>query len=433
MSRRPWTIVAAMLFAIAWGGNEFTPLLVMYRGTGMDPVVVDFLLFAYVVGIIPGLAIAGPLSDLRGRRPVVLPAPWIAVAGSVLLALGGQSAAMLAAGRVLCGIALGIAMAAGGSWLKELSSPAHDPSADALAGVRRQGLALTVGFAVGAAVAAALAQWAPAPQVTPYVVHVAITVPVAIALSGVPETRLAKSPRSAPRPTPSASSAPPAAASLNTRTATGHTRSSTAAAVLSRRFLLLVLPIAPWVFGAVGTAYAIIPSLLTPLAGDVPIAFSGMLCLIALGSGFSIQRLARRWHSPGDIRLSVLACGFIIVGMALAAWTASVLDSGALALSLGILAAVVLGCGYGTALQSCLSEIQHLADSTNLAALTAVFYSLAYVGFAFPMLLAELSTRWNYPAMLGVGAVVAAVTLLAISIARSTGFFGSRSAHRTLV
>ncbi len=26
-----WRRVAALVFAIAWGGNEFTPLLVMYR------------------------------------------------------------------------------------------------------------------------------------------------------------------------------------------------------------------------------------------------------------------------------------------------------------------------------------------------------------------------------------------------------------------
>ena len=53
-ARFGWPAVALAVFATAWGGNEFTPLLVMYRQiTDMSPVVVDALLFAYVLGIVP--------------------------------------------------------------------------------------------------------------------------------------------------------------------------------------------------------------------------------------------------------------------------------------------------------------------------------------------------------------------------------------------
>ncbi|MGB6182161.1 MAG: MFS transporter, partial [Rhodococcus sp. (in: high G+C Gram-positive bacteria)] len=49
-STRTWLPVALGMLAVAWGGNEFTPLLVMYReGHGFSPVVVDVFLFAYVV------------------------------------------------------------------------------------------------------------------------------------------------------------------------------------------------------------------------------------------------------------------------------------------------------------------------------------------------------------------------------------------------
>ena len=76
-----WLTVAASMFAAAWGGNEFTPLLVMYRlDHGYSPVMVDFFLFAYVVGIVPALLLGGPLSDRLGRRPIMLPAPIIAIA-----------------------------------------------------------------------------------------------------------------------------------------------------------------------------------------------------------------------------------------------------------------------------------------------------------------------------------------------------------------
>lgn len=400
MQRAPWMVVAAMMFTIAWGGNQFTPLLVMYRQGGMDPVVVDFLLFAYVVGIVPALAICGPLSDRIGRRALCLPAPWITVAGSLCLALGGQSPALLAVGRVLCGAALGIAMAAGGSWLKELSAPPFDPDADAIAGVRRQGMALTSGFAIGAVCAALLAQWAPYPHVTAYAVHIAVTVPVALALLAVPDTGSA---RHAPTTTPTAT----------------ETGLSTAAALRSRRFVLLVVPVAPWVFGAAGVAYAIVPSVLSALTSTAAIAFSGLLCLLTLGSGFFIQRVTTRLHRPGSTRLSLIACAFLTAGMILAALTAATAHTAAVAIPTGITAAIILGCGYGTALQACLLEIQQVATEQNLAALTAVLYSLAYIGFAFPMLLAALSSQWSYPLMLGVGATVAACTMAAIAGARS--------------
>ena len=128
-----WLLVAAGMFAVAWGGNEFTPLLVMYRlEHGFSAVTVDLFLFAYVIGIVPALLICGPLSDRLGRRPVMLPATAVAAAGSILISLGADSAGVLFSGRVLSGVALGIGMAVGGSWVKELT--ALDPSAAAGAG-----------------------------------------------------------------------------------------------------------------------------------------------------------------------------------------------------------------------------------------------------------------------------------------------------------
>jgi len=87
---RAWRGVAAAIVAIAWGGNEFTPLLVMYKGNGLPLTAVDLLLFYYVLGIVPALLIGGPLSDRWGRRPLMLPAPLIAAAGSLLLAVGAM-------------------------------------------------------------------------------------------------------------------------------------------------------------------------------------------------------------------------------------------------------------------------------------------------------------------------------------------------------
>lgn len=113
---RPWQAVAAAIFAIAWGGNEFTPLLVMYRADGgFSALTVDLLLFAYVLGIVPALLVGGALSDRFGRRPLMVPAPVLAAIGSLILAFGAQSALVLGLGRVFSGLALGLAMAVGGA------------------------------------------------------------------------------------------------------------------------------------------------------------------------------------------------------------------------------------------------------------------------------------------------------------------------------
>ena len=137
---RAWLAVAAVMFAVAWGGNEFTPLLVMYREVGhFSAVTVDALLAAYVLGIVPALLLGGPLSDRYGRRPLLLPAAPIALVGSLVLAAGESSAALLATGRVLCGVALGLVMAVGTTWVKELSDAAAHASGvpDGGSGARR--------------------------------------------------------------------------------------------------------------------------------------------------------------------------------------------------------------------------------------------------------------------------------------------------------
>jgi hypothetical protein len=62
--RPGWRLVAPAMFAVAWAGNEFTPLLVLYkRLNGYGTGTVDVLLGAYVLGIVPALLLGGPLSD----------------------------------------------------------------------------------------------------------------------------------------------------------------------------------------------------------------------------------------------------------------------------------------------------------------------------------------------------------------------------------
>ncbi|UGT53867.1 MFS transporter [Nocardia asteroides] len=380
---RAWRAVAAAIVAIAWGGNEFTPLLVMYKGNGLPLTAVDLLLFYYVLGIVPALLIGGPLSDRWGRRPLMLPAPLIAAAGSLLLAVGAASVPMLAAGRMLCGVALGLAMAVGGSWVKELSQASAAGS-----GARRSAMSLTAGFALGAGVAGLLAQWGPLPNSTAYLVNVALCLAAAVGLRRVPETVTR-------RPDP------------------GRFRDDLKIpAAGHRRFLRVAVPIALWLFTANATAYAVLPTLMLPRVQQAPIAFSALVTMVALGCGFLIQSVARRIDRPGTARAGVIALVLLTLGMVLAAWTAATLS-----VWVTLLAAVVLGSGYGIGLVAGLQQIERIAGPGDLAGLNAVFYSVSYLGFGVPAVLSALhgGLGFGYPAMYLVTALIAAACLALVA------------------
>ncbi len=388
MIRAPWLRVAGALFAVAWGGNEFTPLLVMYRTeSGLSAATVDVLLAAYVLGIIPALLLGGPLSDRFGRRPLMLPAPLLGICGSAILALGAESSALLFIGRVFSGLGLGLVMAVGTAWIKELSQAPFDAAADAGAGARRAGLSLTIGFGLGAGVASALAQFGPAQSVTPYLVNIVISIVAFIVLIPAPETR--------------------ARAATPGRLLDDLTIPS----AMHRRFLLVVVPAAPWVFGTAATAYAIVPGLMAQQVGDYRIGFSGLLCLVTLGCGVVIQTIGKQIDSVRSARGTAVALAVTIPAMALAAIAARTLSIG-----WSIVAAAALGLAYGMLLISGLQEIQRIAGPDDLAGLTAVFYSLTYLGFFIPAILAALDRWFDYRQMFLGGAVIAAISLGFVSL-----------------
>ncbi len=390
----PWALVSAAMFAVAWGGNEFTPLLVMYRlDHGYSPVVVDLFLFAYVLGIVPAMLVGGPLSDRLGRRPLMLPAPFVAAAGSLVLALGADSAALLVAGRILSGVGLGLGMAVGGSWLKELSVSPWDAGVGVGAGARRAAMSLTAGFGIGAGLAGVLAQWAPWPSALAYLLHITLAVGAGIALTRAPETRPA-TPKHERIPLVDDLKIP---------------------AAEHRRFWLVVAPVAPWVFGAASLAYAVLPALMAEHSGGRPVAFSALLCVVALTCGFAIQALGRRIDTPHSARAVLVALAILVIGMVVGALAAD-----RLTVPLAVVAAAVLGAGYGMALVSGLQEVQRIARPDDLAGLTAVFYALTYLGFAVPALLALAVQTWpaaiGYPILFLIGAAVAVVSLVLVAV-----------------
>jgi MFS family permease len=383
---KPWPLVAAATAMLAWGGNHFTPLLLMYRQVdGYSSVEVDLFLAFYILGLVPGFLVGGPLADRYGRKRVMTVGIGTGVVGSIVLAAGASSPYWLCAGRLIIGVSVAVAMVAGTSWIEELSQEPYESGA-AASGARRGSLALTAGFGIGAGVSGVLAQWAPAPTVLPYVLQIGLLLASAVLLAWAPETRPALAGASA--------------GSLGT-TLRGLAADLRIPAEKRARFFRVVAPSAPWVFGGLAIAYVITPALIGPKVGGDQVAFATLLTVVALGTGALVQPLVGRIAAVTGGRQLVLGLGLIFLAAALCAVEAAVLSP-----ALAVVIAIVAGLGYGISIVSGLTEVQRMAGPDDLAGLTGIYCSLTYVGFLMPVALAALASSTSYVTLLIVVALL---------------------------
>ncbi|MFD0441370.1 MFS transporter [Streptomyces chartreusis] len=359
------------IFAMSWCGNQFSPLLLMYKQHDhYSTLLVNLLLGVYVGGLAPALLLSGALSDRHGRRPMMTVGMLTALAAGAVLALGPLGPVPLFVGRLLSGVTVGIAMAVGNSWLKELSQPPHDTDADTGAGARRASTAFTLGSGLGALAAGSLAQWGPRPEVLPFLLQMAVAVPFLWLVRRVPET----SPGGLGGPLRRQLRVP----------AAGH-----------RRFVRVVAIAAPWLFACAALAYGYLPVLLSDATGRWGLAYATALTGLTLGVAALVQPFAKRIDTPSSARSLVvflfLAAAGILVMTGAQHWQSP---------ALGVAAALVLGCAIGTGLVSGLLEVQRIAGPRDLAGLTGVFYTLAYAGFLTPMVLAAVTPPFSTTVLL---------------------------------
>ena len=385
-SPRAWMTIAFAMFAVGWGANQFSPMLIVYRHElELTAGEVAGLFLVYALTLIPGLLIGGPASDRFGRRPVVWPFVALSPLATLLLVLGPRSLAMLAAGRAVAGLCSGVVFGSATAWVHEVS-----PRAGASEGTsaRRSALALTAGFGLGPVAAALLAQWAPDPLVIPYLPHLVIGAMAAVALGRTP------------------SAAPASAGSREHRNRDA--RRWPPAAVRTGRFWLAVAPASPLVFGSVALAIVVLPEEVTS-AGSLSAGFAGLMTALSFAPGVAVQPFARRLRDPLTGAVAGLACGAAGTAVGIAAVAGRSDQAGRV---LAGLAAVLLGLAYGLCLVSGLRQAEHIAAPGERGAVTACYYALAYLGFGVPYLAAGLgAAAGKTGAFVALTAIIAGLAL----------------------
>jgi MFS family permease len=376
------TAPTAALLGVGWGANQFAPMLLVYQRDGVGDATLQAMLGVYAVGLIPGLLIGGPLSDRIGRRAVVLPSAALSVLATALLMTGGESIAGLFAGRLLAGIVSGAVFSAATTWLRESSLAAGVGSSSA----SRTAAAMSAGFGLGPLVAGAVAQWAPAPTVLPYLPHLLLMVVVLALLRAAPaDDRSAWSwARTVPRPRLSIRSHP--------------------------RFRGFVVPLAPWAFAAPVIAFSLLPAVAGVGQRDHGLILAAAITAITALTGAAVQPVARRL----GLAPVVLACTSLVAlaaGLGLGVATVDGQHDWLL-----VPTGLVMGFAYGLCLVAGLIEVQRLAAPRELARATSVYYALTYLGFAAPYLLTRAHAVASYPTLLTLVAGLALATAATVAV-----------------
>ncbi|NEE40635.1 MFS transporter, partial [Streptomyces sp. SID7982] len=183
--QRSWPYAAAAyVFAVVMAGTTLpTPLYGLYQEEiGFSSLMVTVIFAVYAAGVIAVLVVAGGVSDVLGRRPVLLAGLGCAAASALCFVLEG-GLPLLFTGRVLSGFSAGLFTGTATVAVMELAPP-HRRGRASLAATA----ANMLGLGCGPLLAGLLAEYAPWPLRLPYLVHLGLVAVAAGLALALPET-----------------------------------------------------------------------------------------------------------------------------------------------------------------------------------------------------------------------------------------------------
>jgi MFS family permease len=376
-----WTL-AALFLMLFFASAAASPLYRVYQVKfGFSPTTLTAVFAVYVLVLLLTLLVFGSVSDYVGRLPMILAASVLSVAACVVFLLARGVGALYAA-RALQGIATGLASGPIGAALIELQSP----------GSQRGPLVTSVfsglGLALGALIASALVEYAPAPT------HLIWWALLAVFVASVPLVLAVAEP---------GSRRPGVLHSL---------RPKVSVPPQARGTFLAALPciVAGWALG--GLYLSLGPSLAAETARSSNLLWGGLVIFLLCGVGATASFLLREITSTAAM---LSGCLFLFAGVAvtfaaIASTTAAVF----------ILGTVIAGVGFGLAFLGSFRAITLLAAPDQRAGLLAAIFTVAYLSFSVPALIAGVaatqyglhSTGLVYSASLAALAAIAVGALM---------------------
>ena len=351
-----WLIAAVFLVSLAFSTVP-TPLYPLYqRQDGFTSFTVTIVFAVYAVGVITSLLLAGHVSDWVGRRRVLLPAIGIEMVAAVLFLTWPELPGLILA-RFLTGLGVGMITATATAYLLELHT-AHRPGAGRARFEAVSAAANLGGLGTGTLVAGALAQFAPAPLRTPYVVFLILLALAAAAVVSVPETVVAPAVRPRYRP-------------QRIRVAAGDRVGYLVAAAASFT-----------AFAVFGLFTSLAPGFVAGSLHHPSRLLAGAITFLVFAAGAAMQAApGRRRFSTG---LLAEAAGLIVVAAGVHATS----------LWLFLIGGALAGAGAGIMFKSAVGTVAGMAAPHQRGETLAGLFLIAYLGLVGPVLGLGIATRY---------------------------------------
>ncbi len=361
--RWAYPLLITLLAASLGVSGAPAPLYGLYQQRwDLAPITTTIVFAAYAVAALGAVLVAGQASDKYGRKPLLLGAAVVMVAGLVVF-MSADGVAALVVARILHGAAVGTAVVVGSAALLDLR-----PERGARTG-HLTGIMFNVGIGVTVLGAALLAQFGPDPYVTPFAAVAVVILALLLGLLGMAEPHAGRT-----------------GASGRLRVA----RPSVPSAIAGDFRFAVIGVMAAW--SVLGVYLSLFPSFAGQSTGIHSLVFGGavvaaMAGAAAVSQAFGGRLAARRAAIVGDFGTAI-ALGVSVLA----------LDSHHALLIGG--AAVLMGLSFGLAFGGSLRHLGSVVPAAHRGQVMSAFYVLAYTAMAVPTILAGwAATTWGLAAV----------------------------------
>ncbi|MDT0411111.1 MULTISPECIES: MFS transporter [Streptomyces] len=370
---QPWSYAALLALLMLGQATSAipSPLYFLYAEKWDYPPFLTTVIFAaYGAVAVVAILVSGPLSDRYGRRPVLLVAVLLLLAGLAVFVFAAGPGHLVVA-RMLNGLGIGAIVVVGGAALLDVS-----PERAARSGTLTA-IAFNVGIAAAALGTAGLAQTGFHPLLLPYLADAFIALVLFVLLLVMRE------------PHPSVGAAP-----------LGIPRPNVPKEIRGRFVFAVIGAGAAW--AVLGVCFSLEPSIAAHAAHvDGPFFGGVVIAAVALSAActqvISARHPARTVALVGDSALAVL----MLAGVAgFATGNAGVI----------IVTVALQGGAYGLAFGGSLRHLTAHIPAARRGAVMSLFYLLAYGALITPTLLVGIgATVWSDTVIFPVFSVLAAL------------------------